>query len=229
MPRYEYKVIPAPAKGRKAKGVRTPEARFSLAIETTLNDMGADGWEYLRAELLPSDERSGLTGSTVNWRNVLVFRRLKDGASEAFQPRLMEAPDLTAPDPVAPDPITPDLKTLAAAGIAAAADPAFPTPDPTALDRTALAPPEPGAPAIWPVTPGEPPLHAETDMDETEDNGVEDNGVEDTAEGAGLGAALKARARKARAAFDASADKPGSATDDKTENSDDTDAGSGRA
>lgn len=99
MPRYEYKVVPAPAKGQKAKGVKAPEARFALAVEELLNRMGAEGWEYLRAELLPSDERSGLTGSTVNWRNVLVFRRLKEGAAEAFQPRLVEAPDPTVPAP----------------------------------------------------------------------------------------------------------------------------------
>jgi len=97
MPRYEYKVIPAPAKGRKAKGVKAPEARFALAVEAALNEMGAEGWEYLRAELLPSDERSGLAGSTVNWRNVLVFRRPLEGAIEAFEPRLMAAPDPTAP------------------------------------------------------------------------------------------------------------------------------------
>ncbi|MHA6263921.1 DUF4177 domain-containing protein [Arenibacterium sp. CAU 1754] len=75
MPKYEYKVVPAPAKGLKAKGVKTAEGRFALSVETVLNDMGSDGWEYLRAELLPSDERVGLTGSTTNWRNVLVFRR----------------------------------------------------------------------------------------------------------------------------------------------------------
>ncbi len=97
MPRYEYKVIPAPAKGRKAKGVKTPEARFALAVEDVLNQMGAEGWDYLRAELLPSDERSGLTGSTQNWRNVLVFRRPLEGDVEAFQPRLIEAPDPTVP------------------------------------------------------------------------------------------------------------------------------------
>ncbi|MEX0338726.1 MAG: DUF4177 domain-containing protein [Arenibacterium sp.] len=75
MPKFEYKVVPAPQKGRKAKGVKTPEARFALSVEDVLNDMGAEGWEYLRAELLPSEERSGLTSSTKNWRNVLVFRR----------------------------------------------------------------------------------------------------------------------------------------------------------
>ena len=75
MHRYEYKVVPAPSKGTKAKGVKTPEGRFALTIEQLLNQMGADGWEFQRAELLPSDERSGLTGSVQNWRNVLVFRR----------------------------------------------------------------------------------------------------------------------------------------------------------
>lgn len=75
MPSFEYKVVPAPSKGQKAKGVKTPEGRFALSVEAVLNEMGADGWEYLRAELLPSDERSGLTGTTVHWRNVLVFRR----------------------------------------------------------------------------------------------------------------------------------------------------------
>ncbi len=75
MNRYEYKVVPAPSKGTKAKGVKTPEGRFALTVEQLLNQMGTDGWEFQRAELLPSDERSGLTGSIQNWRNVLVFRR----------------------------------------------------------------------------------------------------------------------------------------------------------
>ncbi|WP_027258361.1 DUF4177 domain-containing protein [Leisingera aquimarina] len=75
MPAFEYKVVPAPAKGTKAKGVKTPEARFANSVEIQLNEMAADGWEFQRAELLPSEERSGLTGSTTNWRNVMVFRR----------------------------------------------------------------------------------------------------------------------------------------------------------
>lgn len=75
MPRYEYKVVPAPQKSGKAKGAKTAEDRFAASVEQVLNQMGQDGWEYQRAELLPSEERTGLTGSTVNWRNVLVFRR----------------------------------------------------------------------------------------------------------------------------------------------------------
>jgi len=103
MPRYEYKVVPAPAKGRKAKGLKSPESRFALAIETTLNEMGAAGWEYLRAELLPSDERSGLTSSTVNWRNVLIFRRPLAKGAAPFNPRLLDIP-VTAADVVEPNP-----------------------------------------------------------------------------------------------------------------------------
>lgn len=75
MTRYEYKVVPAPTRGIKARTAKTAESRFALGVETVLNEMGAQGWEFQRAELLPSDERSGLTGTTVHWRNLLVFRR----------------------------------------------------------------------------------------------------------------------------------------------------------
>lgn len=75
MQAYEYKVLPAPAKGAKAKGIKTPEARFANSIELLLNEMASEGWEFLRADMLPSEERAGLTGSTTNWRNLLVFRR----------------------------------------------------------------------------------------------------------------------------------------------------------
>lgn len=72
---FEYKVVPAPTKGQKAKGVKAGEARFALALETLMNEMAADGWEYQRAETLPSLERSGFTGTSKEWRNVLIFRR----------------------------------------------------------------------------------------------------------------------------------------------------------
>ncbi len=93
MPRYEYKVVPAPAKGLKGKGLRGPEARFSFAIEELMNAMAGEGWEYQRAETLPSIERAGLTGTTTEWRNVLIFRRPHSGEAEAFKPELLPAPE----------------------------------------------------------------------------------------------------------------------------------------
>ena len=75
MQNYEYKVVPAPTNGTKAKGVKTVEARFANTLEVLMNKMGADGWEYQRAETLPSEERSGLMSKSTSYRNVLVFRR----------------------------------------------------------------------------------------------------------------------------------------------------------
>lgn len=93
MPRYEYKTIPAPTKGRKAKGVKGPEARFAFALEAVMNEMAAQGWEYLRSETLPSVERSGIASTTTQWRNIMVFRRVVDAELEAFAPELLPAPE----------------------------------------------------------------------------------------------------------------------------------------
>jgi len=75
MQMYEYKVIPAPAKGRKAPGIKGPEARFAHGLELAMNALAAEGWDYLRADILPSEERQGLTSTQTVYRSVLVFRR----------------------------------------------------------------------------------------------------------------------------------------------------------
>lgn len=113
MPQYEYKVVPAPRKGQKAKGVKTNEARFALAVETVMNDLAARGWEYQRAEMLPSQERAGLASSTTEWRNVMVFRRLRENDADLFEPELLPAPEEMPeeteleeiPSPAAHDPV----------------------------------------------------------------------------------------------------------------------------
>ena len=96
MAQYEYKVVPAPQKGKKAKGVRAGEERFALALETLMNEMASDGWEYQRAETLPSIERSGFTGTAKEWRNVLIFRREKKAHSASV---LSTEPQVTQPVP----------------------------------------------------------------------------------------------------------------------------------
>jgi hypothetical protein len=81
MLRYEYKVVPSPRKGEKSRAARTTPDRFALALTLLMNKLGQDGWEYLRADALPCDERSGLTGTKTTFQNMLVFRRvLADGA-----------------------------------------------------------------------------------------------------------------------------------------------------
>ncbi len=92
MSRYEYKIVPAPNRGLKGKGIKGPEARFANALEGKMNALAAEGWEYQRAETLPSLERSGLTSTTTEWRNVLVFRRLRENDAEAAMPELLPPP-----------------------------------------------------------------------------------------------------------------------------------------
>ena len=72
---YEYQVVPAPKKGEKAKGAKTTADKFAVALPNLMNQMGSDGWEYIRADTLPCDERVGLTGSKTTFQNMLVFRR----------------------------------------------------------------------------------------------------------------------------------------------------------
>ncbi|WP_375699567.1 DUF4177 domain-containing protein [Pseudophaeobacter sp. TrK17] len=128
MQAFEYKVVPAPHKGTKAKGVKTPEGRFANSIEITLNQMAAEGWDYQRAELLPSDERSGLTGSTTHWRNVLVFRRaLQVAAGVTEQPFAASlAPAGNAPAVEAPVAAAPAVPAAAGVLTATAGDPEAP-------------------------------------------------------------------------------------------------------
>lgn len=75
MQSYEYKVVPAPVKGEKERGLKTGAERFAHALESAMNEMAAGGWEYCRAETLPAEERSGLTSKTTVYHNLLVFRR----------------------------------------------------------------------------------------------------------------------------------------------------------
>lgn len=74
MPRFEYKLVPAPEKATKHKGLKGA-ANFAATLEDILNEMGSEGWHYLRADTLPQEERAGLTSRTTTYRNLLVFQR----------------------------------------------------------------------------------------------------------------------------------------------------------
>ncbi|MFC3085409.1 DUF4177 domain-containing protein [Tabrizicola soli] len=92
MQRFEYKVIPAPKRGEKARGVKSTEDRFAQTLTQLMNGLGAEGWDYVRADSLPCDERVGLTGTRTTFQNVLVFRRQLGALAEASAPlRLVAA------------------------------------------------------------------------------------------------------------------------------------------
>lgn len=95
MQHYEYRVVPAPRKGEKARGLKTTPERFAHALTQAMNDMAREGWEYLRADTLPCDERVGLTGRATTTQHVLVFRREQAAANPAGE--FHHAPVAAAP------------------------------------------------------------------------------------------------------------------------------------
>ncbi|PRX38221.1 protein of unknown function [Meinhardsimonia xiamenensis] len=80
--RYEYKVVPAPNRGIKRKGLKDPDARFAAAVTEAMNELGAEGWEYLRTDSLPCEERKGLRGRVTTFKTMMVFRRVVNAGTE---------------------------------------------------------------------------------------------------------------------------------------------------
>ncbi|TMV35016.1 DUF4177 domain-containing protein, partial [Thioclava sp. BHET1] len=105
MQRYEFKVIPAPKRGEKVRGARTPEDRFAQAMTSLLNREAAEGWEFQRTETLPVETRTGLTGRvSTNFQYMVVFRRPIDAAIQEplISPANARAPiEDSAPRPAA--------------------------------------------------------------------------------------------------------------------------------
>jgi hypothetical protein len=136
MQAYEYKVIPAPRRGEKAKGAKSTADRFGVALAQAMNGLAADGWEYLRAETLPCDERVGFTGTATHFHHMLVFRRALARAAEPLPVASVPAA------PRAPAPSTGD----AAALIPDAA------PEATVLAALVTQPPHGAAPPLGPAS-----------------------------------------------------------------------------
>lgn len=115
MQTYEYKVVSAPSRGEKTRGAKTPADRFAHALENLMNSLGREGWEYVRADTLPSEERTGFTKRTTVYHSVLVFRRPARERSDEEAPRKLltaEAPAGKAP-PVRMEPERTDAEDKA--------------------------------------------------------------------------------------------------------------------
>ncbi|MCB1368181.1 MAG: hypothetical protein KDK00_10495 [Rhodobacteraceae bacterium] len=85
MAQYEYKVVAAPRKTRAFKGVRSHEDQFAHVLAEVMNQMASEAWEYLRAESLPCEERTGLTSRVESYQSVLVFRRRIVNGQQFFE------------------------------------------------------------------------------------------------------------------------------------------------
>ncbi len=85
MPHYDYKVVPAPKRAKRVKGVKTPEDLFALTLTDAINEVARQGWEYVRAEHMPAEASRGwFRTALAGEQTVLVFRRSR----ETLGPRL---------------------------------------------------------------------------------------------------------------------------------------------
>lgn len=103
MQAYEYKVVPAPRRGEKARGAKSTADRFAVALMHVMNDLGREGWEYLRADTLPCEERVGLTGTATHFQHLLVFRRALPATAVAM-PAPVAPVQIPAPEPMMEEP-----------------------------------------------------------------------------------------------------------------------------
>ncbi len=96
MQTFEFKVIPAPRRAERSKGAKGTADRFARTLTEVMNELGRDGWDYVRADLLPCEERSGFFRRSVVERHMLVFRRVIPGARVAADPVAKMAADAAA-------------------------------------------------------------------------------------------------------------------------------------
>ena len=129
MTQYEYKVVPAPRRGERVKGVKAAEDRFAIALTNVMNTHAAEGWEYQRTETLPSEEREGLMGKATVFQNMMVFRRLHAAATATHAPDMPMIEDKREPDQT---PVTPDRPVEAPAAATRSLHPVFRAPPLTA-------------------------------------------------------------------------------------------------
>lgn len=85
---YEYKVTPAPRRPNRIKGVKSQAEAFAATLAEAINIAAREGWEYVRAEQLPSIDRGGwFRRSAETVETVLIFRRERT----SVEPRLAAA------------------------------------------------------------------------------------------------------------------------------------------
>lgn len=86
----EYKVVAAPRRAKPVRGARGKAEAMARALEDILQEEAAAGWEYVRADLIPCEEKPGFFARRIELhRAMLVFRKLPPAAPA---PRPLEQP-----------------------------------------------------------------------------------------------------------------------------------------
>jgi hypothetical protein len=72
---FEYKCVGGPERPKRLRGSSRSD-RVAFAMQEIIDAEAVDGWEYLRTDLVPVEEKAGLFSRTQEvHRAVLIFRR----------------------------------------------------------------------------------------------------------------------------------------------------------
>lgn len=73
---YEYRVVPAPKRLRKIKGMHSTPELFAATLTDAINAEARQGWEYVRAESMAAEGPSGwFRRGRVVEETMMIFRR----------------------------------------------------------------------------------------------------------------------------------------------------------
>ena len=75
MTRYEFKVLPAPRRAKRLKGLTRGDNRFCATITEFLNENSLEGWEFIGFETMPLEQRRFLFLTYFSECACLIFRR----------------------------------------------------------------------------------------------------------------------------------------------------------
>ena len=81
---YQYKTVGGPERGRRERGARRVADRVAAAMQEIIDAETADGWEYMRTDLVAVEEKRGMLARRQTMHcPVLVFRRALPGTEPA--------------------------------------------------------------------------------------------------------------------------------------------------
>lgn len=108
MSHLEYKVVPAPTKAKRGRWMRSSAGRFAERLQQVFNEQAKDGWEYVRTDTLPCEQRQGLSQKVTTYQNLLVFRRLPEMQLRLPEqdpaPAMIQSPEHFEKNVIAPRP-----------------------------------------------------------------------------------------------------------------------------
>lgn len=102
---FDYKVVPAPQRVKKVRGVTGAADLFALTLTDAINEVARQGWEYVRAERMVAEAPGGfLRKAAASEQTMLVFRRPREHLSPRLAAVSEETPPEDAPrtEPAAP-------------------------------------------------------------------------------------------------------------------------------